>query len=154
MAKGARASTNKANNVKLKANVFGPVETARTERLSAKLLELASQPKPKPEKKDVAINGEGTGHNYVHPAAEKKEPEGTFSFYNPPITFYIRSNTITAMEIDQNPKQSASKPSSGRIEKKVRHKSSRKASIVFPKYKDGKQVGGSKGKKRRSQISR
>jgi hypothetical protein len=53
MAKGARSSTKKANNVKLKHRVFGPVETARTERLSAKLMELVSQPKPKP---DVAMD--------------------------------------------------------------------------------------------------
>lgn len=46
MAKGARSSVRKTNNSKLKARVFGPVENARTERLSAKLLELASQPKP------------------------------------------------------------------------------------------------------------
>lgn len=45
MAKGARASTIKANNAKLKRQVFGPIEEARTERLSAKLLELASQPR-------------------------------------------------------------------------------------------------------------
>jgi Protein of unknown function (DUF2423) len=45
MAKGARASTTKANNVALKTRVFGPVEDARTQRLSAKLLELAQQPK-------------------------------------------------------------------------------------------------------------
>ena len=64
MAKGARASTNKANNVKLKANVFGPVENARTERLSAKLLELASQPKPKPAKDDIDMEGEGEGDFY------------------------------------------------------------------------------------------
>ena len=55
MAKGARASSIKANNSKLKSKVFGPVENARTERLSAKLLELASQPKPKPEKKDESM---------------------------------------------------------------------------------------------------
>ncbi|KAK6002673.1 hypothetical protein QM012_001423 [Aureobasidium pullulans] len=46
MGKGLRSSVNKTNNRKLKKNVFGPVETARTERLSQKLLELASQPKP------------------------------------------------------------------------------------------------------------
>ncbi|CAD0096476.1 unnamed protein product [Aureobasidium mustum] len=45
MGKGLRSSVNKTNNRKLKKNVFGPVETARTERLSQKLLELASQPK-------------------------------------------------------------------------------------------------------------
>jgi hypothetical protein len=57
MAKGARASTKKANNGRLKAGVFGPVESARNERLSAKLLELASQPKPK--KDDVVMDVEG-----------------------------------------------------------------------------------------------
>jgi hypothetical protein len=56
MAKGARASTRKANNSKLKSRVFGPVETARTERLSAKLLELASQPKPKQGTDDLRIS--------------------------------------------------------------------------------------------------
>lgn len=52
MAKGARASVRKANNVRLKNQVFGPVENARMERLSAKLLELAAQPTPKPAKED------------------------------------------------------------------------------------------------------
>jgi hypothetical protein len=46
MAKSQRASTTKANNAKLKSKVYGPVETARMERLSAKLLELAAQPRP------------------------------------------------------------------------------------------------------------
>jgi hypothetical protein len=58
MAKGARASVRKANNVRLKSQVFGPVENARMERLSAKLLELASQPTPKPPKEDVAMEVE------------------------------------------------------------------------------------------------
>ena len=60
MAKSSRASTKKANNARLKSGVFGPVETARTERLSAKLLELASQPKPKND--DVAMEAEGTSY--------------------------------------------------------------------------------------------
>lgn len=46
MAKSKRASVIKNNNQKLKKNVFGPVEAARLERISAKLLELAAQPKP------------------------------------------------------------------------------------------------------------
>lgn len=58
MAKGARASTKKANNARLKSKVFGPVEGARVERLSAKLLELASQPKPEPAKEDVVMDAE------------------------------------------------------------------------------------------------
>jgi len=65
MAKGARASTKKANNSKLKSNVFGPVESARTARLSAKLLELASQPKPEPVKEDVAMEVEESGEGMI-----------------------------------------------------------------------------------------
>jgi hypothetical protein len=50
MAKGLRASTRKRNNAKLRAAVFGPAYDARTERLSAKLQELASQPRPDEER--------------------------------------------------------------------------------------------------------
>lgn len=46
MAKSSRASTNKANNLRLKKNVFGPVEAARAQRLSARLQALAAEPKP------------------------------------------------------------------------------------------------------------
>jgi hypothetical protein len=46
----------KENNRRLKKNVFGPVEAARAERLSAKLLALAAEPKPQ---RDVEMN-EGT----------------------------------------------------------------------------------------------
>lgn len=56
MAKSSRASTLKVNNQRLKKNVFGPVEAARNERLSAKLLALAAEPKPQ---KDIEMN-EGT----------------------------------------------------------------------------------------------
>lgn len=61
MAKGARASSIKANNTALKTKVFGPVETARTERLSAKLLALAAAPRPSVQKDtgDVTMNVEG-----------------------------------------------------------------------------------------------
>lgn len=46
MAKGLRASTKKANKSLLRQNVFGPVEAARKDRLSAKLLDLASKSSP------------------------------------------------------------------------------------------------------------
>ena len=46
MAKSARASTKKSNRTKLRARVFRPIEDARTQRLSAKLMALASQPQP------------------------------------------------------------------------------------------------------------
>jgi Protein of unknown function (DUF2423) len=50
MAKGLRASTRKRNNAKLRRTVFGPASDARTERLSAKLQEIASQPRPDQER--------------------------------------------------------------------------------------------------------
>lgn len=52
MAKGLRSSRNKSNKSKLRSNVFGPTEAARKERLSAKLLELVSQPKSKEKDED------------------------------------------------------------------------------------------------------
>lgn len=51
MAKSARSSATKTNRTKIRARVFGPIETARTARLSTKLMELASQPKPREEEK-------------------------------------------------------------------------------------------------------
>ena len=52
MAKGLRSSVKKANKAKLRSRVFRPVEDARTERLSAKLLELASKRQPEREKEE------------------------------------------------------------------------------------------------------
>ena len=46
MAKSLRSSIKKGNKARLRSRVFGPVEDARTERLSAKLLELAASAKP------------------------------------------------------------------------------------------------------------
>jgi hypothetical protein len=56
MAKGLRSSVKKSNRTKLRARVFGPVVDARTERLSAKLLELAQQPKP--ARPDMEVDSE------------------------------------------------------------------------------------------------
>jgi hypothetical protein len=54
MAKGLRSSVTKTNKRALRKRVFGPVEAARTERLSSKLQELAAQPRPESDKMDVA----------------------------------------------------------------------------------------------------
>ena len=50
MAKGLRASTRKKNNAALRDRLFGPAIDARTERLSAKLQELAAKPRPDQER--------------------------------------------------------------------------------------------------------
>ncbi|KAK3179248.1 major facilitator super transporter protein [Lecanicillium sp. MT-2017a] len=66
MAKSSRSSTKKANNQRLAATVFGPAESARAERLSAKLLALAKQPKPEA---DINMDDE--------PEAEAEEEQGS-----------------------------------------------------------------------------
>lgn len=58
MAKGLRSSVRKRNKAKLRATVFGPAVDARTERLSAKLQELASQPRS--DTANMESNGAGT----------------------------------------------------------------------------------------------
>jgi hypothetical protein len=58
MAKGLRASSERANRRKLRAGVFGPVEKARAERLHAKMLEIIQSEKPAPPKnKGVDTDG-------------------------------------------------------------------------------------------------
>ncbi|KAH7321471.1 hypothetical protein BKA65DRAFT_512236 [Rhexocercosporidium sp. MPI-PUGE-AT-0058] len=125
MAKGARASTKKANNVKLKSKVFGPVETDRTARLSAKLLALAAQPKPKPAEKDVEMEADDVATKEKSaPVAESKETE--------------------AMEVDGGSAKPNSKSGKGEIKRRV---SKRRSAIVFPRYNERSKVKKSKGKK-------
>ncbi|XPS76069.1 hypothetical protein M3J09_008130 [Ascochyta lentis] len=73
MAKGLRASTERANRRKLRANVFGPVEKARADRLHAKLLATINAEKPAPpQKKEMEVDEEA--------AAEAKDDLAKGSF--------------------------------------------------------------------------
>ncbi|KAI0024869.1 hypothetical protein F4780DRAFT_723368 [Xylariomycetidae sp. FL0641] len=115
MAKSSRASSRKVNNQRLKKNVFGPAEIARSERLSAKLLELASQPKPeKPEGEEMKVVDD----------EESAAKEATAADAND-----------DTMELDnaKSTSTSSKKAGKGRIQK--RRKPSK---IVFPKYGDKK----------------
>ncbi|KAK4692515.1 hypothetical protein P7C71_g4704, partial [Lecanoromycetidae sp. Uapishka_2] len=151
MAKGLRSSRNKANNSKLRSNVFGPAEDARKERLSAKLLELAS--KPKPEREDDALmidrvesqlrSGQTVGLTQGLTVALAHSEEQTKAR---PET-EAAANT-EKMELDQADDQAddqaeestpTAKRSSGRIQRKGRGKA--KAAMVFPVYKNGKRIG-------------
>ncbi|KAK4115158.1 hypothetical protein N656DRAFT_795846 [Canariomyces notabilis] len=102
MAKSSRSSVVKTNNQRLKKNVFGPVEAARAERLSAKLLAIASQPKPQ---KDLEMKEE-PGDETKDGAAEKDD----------------------SMEVDV-PKPASKKSNKRKVEKR---KAKKKSSIVFP----------------------
>ncbi|SPQ26046.1 7e3172d8-42e1-492b-a18a-687595617700 [Thermothielavioides terrestris] len=103
MAKSSRASTIKKNNQRLKKNVFGPVEAARAERLSAKLLALAAQPKPQ---RDVEMN--------EAPTDESKD---------------TATEKMDTMDVD-GAKPASKKPNSKR--KRVEKRRGKKSSIVFP----------------------
>ncbi|KKA27121.1 hypothetical protein TD95_000368 [Thielaviopsis punctulata] len=110
MARSARSSALKVNNQKLKSKVFGPVEAARTERLSAKLLELAKAPKPI---HDVKMD------EAAEDAEEKKADD--------------------VMEIDGAAKPTASKASSSkRIQKKRKAKKSSIVFKTFKERTRGK----------------
>lgn len=64
MAKSVRSSVRKRNSTKLRSTVFGPAADARTARLSAKLQELASQPRPEnknTKNANVEMDTSGTG---------------------------------------------------------------------------------------------
>ncbi|KAL4801732.1 hypothetical protein BDV18DRAFT_148726 [Aspergillus unguis] len=116
MAKSVRASVQKRNKAKLRSTVFGPAVDARTERLSAKLQELAAQPKPSTQedsKSDLATSGMDT----------QDDSAKTNS-----------SSNNEAMDIDSS-KTSASGRSqrSGRIHKRHSNRKNR-SSIVFKKH--------------------
>ncbi|KAH8781395.1 hypothetical protein F5883DRAFT_638230 [Diaporthe sp. PMI_573] len=113
MAKSQRSSVTKANNQRLKKNVFGPVEAARQQRLSARLLEIASQPKPLPEKE-------------MKDATEQAETEETKAAGE-------AKQDDTAMEVDQT-----SKPTSSKAKGKIVKRRGRKSNIVFPKFGERK----------------
>lgn len=62
MAKSIRASVSKRNRANLRKKIAGPAVDARTERLAAKLQELASQPKPQaPVKSAREMEADNTG---------------------------------------------------------------------------------------------
>ncbi|KAI1906619.1 hypothetical protein LOZ53_006361 [Ophidiomyces ophidiicola] len=113
MAKGARSSVKKRNKAKLRATVFGPVVDRRTERLSAKLQDLASAKLVKDaDMVDAEIN-----------LIDPSEPSAGKA-----------TTTKDDMDIDQSPDSSKPKSSdesgrTGRIQKRPRRKT--RPSITF-----------------------
>ncbi|KAM3450136.1 hypothetical protein MY3296_006350 [Beauveria thailandica] len=138
MAKSGRSSTRKANNRRLAATVFGPAETARAERLSAKLQELAKQPKP--ETSDANMGGK--------PDEIIKKPPSSETNLSAPIeeadvVEAEAADTSDAVAMDVDKKRTESK----RIgRKRIDKRKPKKASIVFPKYSD--RVKAKKNKKK------
>ncbi|KAG5929379.1 hypothetical protein E4U42_006119 [Claviceps africana] len=142
MAKSARSSTRKQNNRRLYAKVFSPAEAARNERLSAKLLELAKQPKP--ESSDANMDGgllplfSGVPWNrayYIRTCAKRAvvaDDDAEAEIDDE------QGAPDTAMDVDSK----SSKPRSGK--KTVDKRKQKKSGIVFKKYSD--RVGAKKNK--------
>ncbi|KAI9147942.1 hypothetical protein HJFPF1_11760 [Paramyrothecium foliicola] len=132
MAKSSRASSKKANNQRKAAKIFGPAESARAERLSARLLELAKQPKP--ESTEMKIDAEEE-----EDAADKDndaQPEDNDNCVLQRCPNFNRSPSqltfsCKAMDVD------SAKPSRARGDRKrVDKRRQKKAGIVFKKYSD------------------
>ncbi|KAL1845997.1 hypothetical protein Plec18167_009050 [Paecilomyces lecythidis] len=124
MAKSSRSSVEKRNRAKLRATVFGPAVDARTARLSAKLQELAAQPRPKDTDAAGMEVDNSTDKQNANAAAQKVQ------------------NRDTEMDIDgtNSSTTKASSKKNGRVQKRRNKKAH--SSIVFPRHP-------SKEKKRR-----
>ncbi|KAJ9208118.1 hypothetical protein DTO166G4_1336 [Paecilomyces variotii] len=116
MAKSIRSSVQKRNRAKLRATVFGPAVDARTARLSAKLQELAAQPRPK----DTDAAGMEVDNTTDKQDADAANHKG--------------QNSDAEMDIDgvnQSTTKTHSSKKNGRVQKR-RNKKPR-SSIVFPR---------------------
>ncbi|GAM40781.1 hypothetical protein TCE0_041r13393 [Talaromyces pinophilus] len=113
MAKSIRSSTKKRNHAKLRSTVFGPVVDARTERLSAKLQELAAQPLK------IETSKDNTEENSKTEAEAEDESD--------------------KMAIDESAttQTSSTKQRSNRVRKQPKRKP--RNTMVFPKPHQGKQ---------------
>ncbi|EFX00445.1 GPI ethanolamine phosphate transferase [Grosmannia clavigera kw1407] len=134
MAKSARASSRKLNNQKLKKNVFGPVEAARTERLSAKLMELVAQQLP--VAKEVEGAKEAGAVEAVAdstPSAQLRDENTEGMDMNGPLqrSASCLANEAAAMDVD-----SAAARGTGAGTKRIVKRKVKKGSIVFRRYKD------------------
>lgn len=129
MAKSARASTKKRNNAKLRTKVFGPAIDARTERLSAKLQELANTPKPDEEKK-MDVDDSKPVEN--QPEITPTESDGKEPVYSLPFPLLITMIDEEAMKwtgVTSTRKSNKSKASS-RLNKISKRKP--RNQVIFP----------------------
>ncbi|CAI7591319.1 unnamed protein product [Penicillium manginii] len=119
MAKSVRASVSKRNRANLRKTFFGPVNDARTERLAAKLQELADQPRP--EKKEMEVESAETEQDAGKTAATSED-----------------------MDIDTKPSSSTRSHKNERVQKQRNRKP--RNSMVFKPKASGKDKKGSKRK--------
>ena len=132
MAKGLRASTRKKNNAALRDRLFGPAVDARTERLSAKLQELAAKPRPDQDRV-MELDDPKTAEKGLPSDAKD---DGEFKRND----FWISLTVDPEMDVDASGvkmkpvKRDSKKHTLGKTQKKIAKRKSKK-SIVFPDIK-------------------
>ncbi|KAM0801982.1 hypothetical protein BDR22DRAFT_846012 [Usnea florida] len=137
MAKGLRSSRNKANNSRLRSKVFAPVESARKERLSSKLHELASKPETTFRQCTNMTDGvkattrEASKESEAYTPASKEE-----------------------MNIDQAQEDCSTVKQISRNTRRVEKRSKARAAMVFPVYRKGQRVGPRLRRRERQQSIR
>jgi hypothetical protein len=103
MGKSSRSSRLKTNNRVLKKKVFGPVETARTERLNAKLLALAKAP----QEQEMKEATEADNSEFTSPT---RGPSHRISKENPKKKIIENSPPLTAHSFSLSPLQPKIRP--------------------------------------------
>ncbi|KAJ5204059.1 uncharacterized protein N7498_004938 [Penicillium cinerascens] len=129
MAKSIRASVSKRNRANLRKKIAGPVVDARTERLAAKLQELASQPKPQPPVKSEREMGTDDGMCAAILRQDLDSDEW-------PVTIADQNHsddkaTAAGEEMDVDTKISKSQKKPARVQKQNRKT---RSSIVFQSH--------------------
>ncbi|KAL8861358.1 MAG: hypothetical protein Q9178_002230 [Gyalolechia marmorata] len=103
MAKGLRSSVKKANRSRLRSKVFGPVEEARKQRLSAQLLSKAAEPSPNAKEDTMLLDDSATlpvktnttaaNHNSsLRTESMNGEDEGTHPIHPSRGMIHVRAN--------------------------------------------------------------
>ncbi|KAJ5092245.1 hypothetical protein NUU61_007115 [Penicillium alfredii] len=127
MAKSVRASVSKRNRANLRKKVFGPVVDARTERLAAKLQDLASQPRPEAsEKSEMDLGADGANDHNANDAAKSSQTGEGWSLLVPwTFCIFFGLNLVnffglpSEMDLDALKTKSRSQKS-GRVQKRNR----------------------------------
>ncbi|KAK6349718.1 hypothetical protein TWF696_005997 [Orbilia brochopaga] len=147
MAKSARASSKKAARARIRNTVYAPVENARLERLSARLLaSIAQSTTPR------TPNADQMEEDALGDAANRQEQHTEDqAFKTAPKDSNASTTTTTNMDIDETstsrgPTTKAAKPSHHKISKRKR-KPSAKAIVFSTRKHGGAKRGAGKGSK-------
>ncbi|RMZ28804.1 hypothetical protein D0859_07108 [Hortaea werneckii] len=134
MAKSSRSSRVKKNNQNLKKKLFGPAEIARSERMNAKLLELAQQQKSQQEMEvEGSDDKDGVANKSEDKDAEADDAEMDVD------GSAAKAKPSGSWRLERNEKQKKQK--AARVQKSTGHRKERNK-IVFGK------TGKAKSKKR------